>query len=219
MESDVGRYERLFAHIGKLRAKLDACGRRFVLDSYLNYVLESRELDYGMRLDDVVLEASHDLLHKCVAIVRGYKLGNDTWFTRMARAYIKAHPLDFAETTNCLVYSWMLFPYFFRFLLEDHEADRVNRVLYGRQYRALCSLVGKKAVDRLIKLLDEALLLCSARNVELRAGYDQMMALLTVRLEDSNRRLWELLLDCPELLDYQWLRAYQEKENETEQGE
>lgn len=219
MESGVGRYERLFAHIGKLRAKLDACGRRSVLDNYLNDVLESRDLDYEMRLDDVVLEASHDLLHKCVALVRGYKLGNDTWFTRMARAYIEAHPLDFAETTSCLVYSWMLFPYFFRFLLEDHEADRVNRVLYGRQYRALCSLVGKQEIDRLIKLLDEALLLCSARDVELRAGYDQIMALLTAHLEDPNCRLWELLLDCPELLDYQWLRAYQEKENETEQGE
>ncbi len=216
MESDVSRYERLFAHIGKLRAKLDACGRRFVLDSYLNYVLESRELDYGMRLDDVVLEASHDLLHKCIAIVRGHKLGNDTWFTRMARAYIEAHPLDFAETTSCLVYSWMLFPFYFHSLLEDHEADRVNRVLYGRQYRALCSLAGKQEVDRLIKLLDEALLLCGARDVELRAGYDQMMALLTVRLEDSNRRLWELLLDCPELLDYQWLRTYQKEKGQGE---
>lgn len=216
MESDVGRYERLFDHVRAMRRKLEGSGKQRMLDDYLRYMFLSRDLDYGMRLDDVILEASHDLLHKCVAIVRGYKLGNDTWFTRMARAYIKAHPMDFAETTCCLIYSWMLFPHYFHYLTEEQNGDALYKILYGRQYRELCKLVDKCEVDRLVELFDEAFLLRGAKDVELRAGRDQMMTVLMEYLEDENCYLWQLFLERPELLDYQWLRTYQKEKGQGE---
>lgn len=219
MDCDTSRYERLFDQISKVRKKLSENNARTVLDDYLGYLLELRDLDYGLRLDDVILEASEALWRLCVALIRNHDIGNDTCFTRMARAYIEAHPLHYTVGTQAQIYSWMLFPFYFSYIIEDDTEDEIRRILYGRQYRSLCKLVGKDEMDLMIERFDEAFLLRQAKEIEFRTSYDQMMALLTKWIEETNCRLYELLLDRPELLDYQWLRTYQENEKEKEQGE
>lgn len=216
MEVAITEYQALFAHISKLRKQLEKCSGQSLLDNYIEEILESRDLDYRIRLDDVILDASRALIRKCESIMHGSKGGNDTWFTRLARAYIKAHPLEYSEYTRRLVYTWMLFPLYFRFLMEDRNADDV---FYGRKYSELCKKVGRFEIDKLIKLFNNVFLLNSAADVELRAGHDQMMALLLEHVEEENCHLWELLLERQELLDYQWFHTYWENEKKNIQGE
>lgn len=217
MECDTSRYERMFEHVSRAREKLETCGARAFFDDYLGYVLKARKLDYGLNLNNVILDASHSLWHMCLAMIRNYDLGNDTWFTRMAREYVRAHPLDYAEGTQALIYSWMLFPYYFSYIIEDNTEDDIYRILYGRQFKELCTLMGEDQIAYIIQLVDGAFMLQQAKEVEHRARYDQMMDLLTEWIEETNCRLYELLLDRSELLDYQWLHSYQK--NEKEQGE
>jgi hypothetical protein len=200
-------YEELFCFIREVREQLKKQGKNKLLERYLDCLLQSWEMDHGRRMSDELDDAYLALRRKCIAIMRDIKLGSDTWFTRLLRDYIDAHPMEYDEATCCAIYCWMLYPIYCEYLCEDVD-DPVKQSMYDGLYEELCELVGRRTMRKLVRLFDDCFLVIKARSFVLRAGCDQMMELLASDQLDTGQPLMKLFLDKPELMDYDWIRNY-----------
>ncbi len=205
------QYAEFIARVRTMREKLRSMGRAELLEDYLNHLYRCQEEEHYLCFEDKLDEPMFTLRQKCMAILQNRKLGNDTWFSRLMRGYIQAHPLDeFTQITQCQIYCWTLFPAYYQYLTESMEDTPEYQRAFGRQYRQLCDLLGADEMERLVQLFEACFGAISGRMLMWRACCDHLLHVLMERTEDSSQRLHELFLDRPELLDYPWVEAYME---------
>ncbi|MDO4356640.1 MAG: hypothetical protein Q4E13_09045 [Clostridia bacterium] len=204
------KYSEYFSLVRTLREQLLPTGKVYLLDDYLDGLYSCRETDHYADFDEQIEGPLIDLHRKCMAILSGNQLGSDTWFSRLMRAYVQAHPLDeFTRNTQCRIYCWVLFPTYYQYLLETMEDTSEYQLVYGQQYELLCDLLGKRAMRRLARRFDACFGGVCGNQLLLRASCDRLMNRL-METTDTDQRLHELFLDRPELLDYPWIDAYME---------
>lgn len=205
------QYSEYFSLVRTLREKLLPTGKVGLLDDYLDALYSCRETDHYADFESQIEGPLIALHHKCMAILAGKKLGNDTWFSKLMRDYIQAHPLDeYVLITQCQIYCWVLFPSYYQYLLESMEEAPEYQRVYGEQYQRLCGVLGKEAMTELTRQFDACFGGVSGSQLLLRACCDRLLNRLVKRTEDTDQRLHELFLDRPELLDYPWIDAYME---------
>lgn len=213
MSEHVRKFDRLFRHINYLQDQIAQSENRTLFEKYLRDLTDIRLKERKLNDNQIMEKSFDDLYRKCCLIQSGQEIEVNTPFIRMLRAYITTHPLSYGQQTRSWIYCWIFFSFYYDEKLHERNTSSLQDVTYGQGYRTLCELVGQRDMIHLVNLIDDAFGLNRTSDIKPRSTYDYLSDLLKSQVSEVGCQLWELLLDHPDLIDYEWIKFYRRHEH------
>lgn len=201
LEQEQG-YMEFFGYVRELRAMLKPGTQQDLLNSYLEKLWDSRRKKQDvMRWNEAQLYRL--LQRKCLIAMHGNVSESADGFTRLMHAYIAAHPLaEYGEDTRSRVYSWLFFPTYCEYLGRD-EQNAQQQESYA--YRELYRTIGAQQIERLCACFNRCFP-APEMSVLWSGVYEKSVAAELLKpVRETGQPLYELFLEQPKLLDYEWM--------------